>query len=146
LSKRYYETYFILDGNLEETSIEEIIKKYDSFLQKNDVEVKNIDRIGRRRLAYPIKRKQNGFYVCIEFESSPGLITKLERTYRLDENILRFLTIHLDTKNLQDRDEHLTKKAKIQEKLEAERASDSKDENTEEKKSDLSEAKIAEAT
>jgi small subunit ribosomal protein S6 len=121
LNKRYYESYIILDGNLEETTIEESIQKYESFLQKNEVDLKNLDRMGRRRLAYPIKRKQNGYYVCMEIESSPDLIKKLERSFRLDENILRFLTVHLDKKTLQEKNDYLKKRAKIKEQLEAEK-------------------------
>ena len=57
--KKNYESYIIFDGNLEDSNIEEFISKYENLLKKNEVDIKNIDRIGRRRLAYAIKKKLN---------------------------------------------------------------------------------------
>lgn len=111
--KKHYESYIIVDGNYEDNVIEEIIKKYESFFKKNDVEIKNTDRIGRRRLAYAIKKKQNGYYVCFEIIANPQVIAKLERTYKLDENILRYLSIIMDKKTLKEKDDYLKKKLKI---------------------------------
>jgi small subunit ribosomal protein S6 len=118
LSKRYYESYLIIDGNLEDAAIEEEIKKYETLLGKNEVEIVNIDRMGRKRLAYPIKKRQNGFYVCFEILSSPQLISKLERAYILDENVLRYLTIFMSSRALKEKDEHLKNRAIIQSKFE----------------------------
>lgn len=116
MSKKLYESYIIIDGNLEDSVIEEDIKKYESLLTKNEVEIKLINRIGRKRLAYPIKKKQNGFYVCFEILASPEIITKLERTYTLDENILRYLTIFVSTRTLKEKEEHFKNKAILQSK------------------------------
>jgi len=115
LIKKHYETYIIVDGNYEDNVIEEIIKKYEAFFKKNDVEIKNIDRIGRRRMAYQIKKKQNGFYVCFEIIASATVIAKLERTYKLDENIIRYLTIIMDKKTLKEKDDYLKKKTMMAE-------------------------------
>ena len=120
MANKHYETYFILDGNLEDSVIEDIITKYDSFLKKNGAEINNLDRIGRRRLAYQIKRKQNGYYVCFEFTADTKVISKLERNYKLDENILRNLTISMSTRTLQEKGDYLNKKAQIIAKAEAE--------------------------
>ena len=109
--KNHYETYIIVDGNYEDTVIEEIIKKYEAFFKKNEVEIKNIDRIGRRRMAYQIQKKQNGFYVCFEIIADATVIAKLERTYKLDENILRYLTIIMDKKTLKEKEDYLKKKS-----------------------------------
>ena len=111
MTKKHYESYIILDGNYEDNVIEDIIKKYEAFLVKNEAVIKNIDRLGRRRLAYSIKRKQNGFYICFEFEAPPQSIAKLERTYKLDENIIRYLTISMSLKTLKEKEEFLKKKA-----------------------------------
>ena len=109
--KKDYESYIILDGNFEDTQIEEIITKYENLLKKNDVEINNIERIGRRRLAYPINMKQNGYYVCYEFLAMPDVIEKIERAYKLDENIMRYLTIYMSKQTLAMRDDHFRKKA-----------------------------------
>jgi len=115
LIKKHYETYIIVDGNYEDNVIEEIIKKYEAFFKKNEVEIKNVDRIGRRRMAYQIKKKQNGFYVCFEIIASATVIAKLERTYKLDENIIRYLTIIMDKKTLKEKDDYLKKKSMLAE-------------------------------
>jgi small subunit ribosomal protein S6 len=120
LIKNHYESYIIVDGNYEDNVIEEIIKKYDAFFKKNEVEIKNIDRIGRRRMAYQIKKKQNGFYICFELIAGPEVIAKLERMYKLDENIIRYLTIIMDKKTLKEKDDYLRKKTMLAEAAEKE--------------------------
>jgi small subunit ribosomal protein S6 len=121
LATRHYESYIILDGNFEDPTIEEVIKKYENLLKKSNAEIKNIDKIGRRRLAYQIKKKQNGYYICFEFIAEPGIITKLERAYKLDENILRYLTVYMSKNELKSKDNYLKKKALIQQRLEEEK-------------------------
>nr|MBP9191516.1 30S ribosomal protein S6 [Ignavibacteria bacterium] len=64
MSKKHYESYIIIDGNLEEAAIEEEITKNENLLKKHEVEIMNIDRIGRKKLAYQIKKRSNGYYVC----------------------------------------------------------------------------------
>jgi small subunit ribosomal protein S6 len=132
LTKRHYESYIILDGNFEDSVIEEIIKKYENLLTKNKVEIKNIDRIGRRRLAFQIKRKQNGFYICFEYIAETDFTTKLERTYKLDENILRYLTIIMSKNELKSKENYLKKKAMILQNLEAEKQEQEKSEKMKE--------------
>ena len=122
--KKHYESYIILDGNYEDNVIEEIIKKYETFFKKNDVEIKNTDRIGRRRMAYQIKKKQNGFYVCFELVAKPDVIAKLERNYKLDENILRYLTIIMDKKTLKEKDDYLKKKTMMAQVIEEKKKAD----------------------
>lgn len=116
-----YETYIIVDGNLEDNVIEDIIAKYESLLKKNGVEIKNIEKIGRKRLAYPINKKQNGFYICYEIISDPDYISKLERIYKLDENVLRYLTIYMSKKTIKEKEEYLKKRAVMAAKYDAEK-------------------------
>ncbi len=111
----------IFDGNLDDHAIEEIISKFENLLKKNDVEIKNIDKIGRRRLAFAIKKKLNGYYVCFEIISNPDFIVKLEKAFKLDENVLRYLNVHMDKKTIQEKNEYLKKKAVFAEKAEEER-------------------------
>ena len=116
-----YETYIIVDGNLEDNVIEDIIAKYESLLKKNGVEIKNIEKIGRKRLAYPINKKQNGFYICYEIISDPDYISKLERIYKLDENVLRYLTVYMSKKTIKEKEEYLKKRAVMAAKYDAEK-------------------------
>jgi small subunit ribosomal protein S6 len=96
--KRVYETTFIINSYLEDAQIESIISKVEDTLNKNSVQINVFDKIGRKRLAYPIKKKNNGYYCYIVFEATPDFISKLERVYKLEEGILRYLTIALDKK------------------------------------------------
>ena len=118
MSKKHYETYIIVDGNFEDAAIEEIITKYDAFLKKNEAEIKLTDKIGRRKLAYAIQSKQNGYYICFEFIADPTVIAKLERAYKLDDNIMRYLTVTLDKKTLTEKADYLKKRAIHQAALE----------------------------
>ncbi len=120
--KKDYESYIILDGNFEDAQIEEIITKYENLFKKNNVEIKNIERIGRRRMAYPINKKQNGYYVCYEFVAATDAIEKIERAYKLDENIMRYLTVFMSKQTIALRDDHFRKKAAALALLEAEKA------------------------
>jgi small subunit ribosomal protein S6 len=101
--KRFYETTFIVNSYLEDPQIETIITKVEDTIVKNGGLIKLFDKIGRKRLTYPIKKKNNGFYCYILFESTAEVITKIERIYQLEENILRYLTIVLDKKALAHR-------------------------------------------
>lgn len=118
MAYRHYESYIIIDGNLEETQIEDVISKFEKFLSSHDTKNNSTEKIGRRRLAYPIKKRQNGYYVCYFFDAQNDLIAELERNYRLDENILRFLTIYVDEKTIKERDEHFKFKAAEKEAME----------------------------
>ncbi len=111
MSKKHYETYIIVDGNFEDAAIEEIISKYDALLKKNEAEIKLTDKIGRKKLAYAIKNKQNGYYICFEFIAEPTVIALLERAYKLDDNIMRYLTVTLDKKTLLEKADYLKKRA-----------------------------------
>ncbi len=122
MAKKFYESYIIIDGNLDDAAIEEVIKKYESFLLKNESEIINIDKIGRRRLAYPIQKSSNGFYVCFEINSSSDSIPKIERTYILDDSILRYLTIYVSPRTRKEKEEHFKNRAIIQAKYEESKA------------------------
>jgi small subunit ribosomal protein S6 len=94
-TKRPYETTFIVNASLDDSLIEGVISKVQDQITKNGGEVTAVQRWGRKRLAYPIAKKNNGFYVCVEFSSAGDLVTKLAKFYHLEENILRYLTIQV---------------------------------------------------
>jgi small subunit ribosomal protein S6 len=100
--KRNYEIYIIVDGNFEDPTVEEIISKYEKLMVKNGTDIIKIDRMGIRRLAYPIKKKVNGYYICYEVLAPADVVGKLEKTFRIDENILRNLAILMSKKDLKE--------------------------------------------
>jgi small subunit ribosomal protein S6 len=87
-----YEVTLILDAQLEDSQIESEIKKVEGFLSKNCESLNKI-QWGKRRLAYPIKKRQHGFYTIFEFDTKKQIIAELERSFRINENVLRYLTI-----------------------------------------------------
>ena len=101
--KNIYEATFIVNAGLDDPQIDAIIDKVQEVITKNNGEIMELAKWGRKRFAYPIKKKNNGFYVVCEFKSSGDLIARLERHFLLDENIIRFLIIGLDKKALQAR-------------------------------------------
>jgi small subunit ribosomal protein S6 len=90
---REYETTFIVDSLLPEEQINTTIDKIKDFIEKNGGKISQIDRWGKRRLAYEIAKKQYGYYVYIRFQYEGALIKELEREYKLDESIIRYLTV-----------------------------------------------------
>lgn len=124
--KRNYEIYIIVDGNFEDPTVEEIISKYEKLMVKNGTEIINIDRMGRKRLAYPIKKKVNGYYICFEVLAPADVVGKLEKTFRIDENILRNLAIVMSKKDLKDKQEYFVKKAATLAAYEAQKAAEEK--------------------
>ncbi len=98
--KRFYECTFIVNPGLDDGQIENTVKMAEDTIVKNGGEIVNIEHIGRRRLAYPITKKHNGFYITIEFEAEGRIIDKVERFLTLDENVMRYLTVNLDAREL----------------------------------------------
>ncbi len=104
--KRLYETTFIVNASLEDPQIETVLTHVSETITRNGGEIIATNRWGRKRLAYPIQKKNNGFYINLEFMAPGNVIPQLERSYLLDENILRFLTIQLDKKAIQARQQN----------------------------------------
>ncbi len=100
-TRRLYETTFIINASIEDPQIEALITHAQETITGNGGEIKAVNRWGRKRLAYPIQKKNNGYYVNIEFTDIGTVVARLEHLFLLDENILRFLTIQLDEKAIQ---------------------------------------------
>ena len=73
---------------------------HSAAFTKNGGTIKAVNKWGRKRLAYAINKRTNGFYVNVEFEAPGTVLAHLERAYQLDEMVLRNLTIVLDRKAL----------------------------------------------
>ncbi|GAB4411697.1 MAG: 30S ribosomal protein S6 [Bacteroidia bacterium] len=91
-----YETTFILNPELPEGEHKKAVDKFVNLIRDNGGEVHNIEHWGMRKLAYPIARKTNGYYVFIEFRGNAEFIAKLDQSYRYDDQVIRFLTVKLD--------------------------------------------------
>ena len=89
-----YETTFIIDGYLQEERQTEIVSKIEGLIGVKGGKIAKTERMGKRRLAYEISKKQHGYYIYILFDSAnPAIISELEREFRFNEGILRYLTV-----------------------------------------------------
>lgn len=98
-----YESTFIVNATLEDPQIEQVIEKVKEQLAKMNADLKDLYRWGRKRFAFPIKKKNNGYYVVMEFEADTDAVSKLDRFFHIEENILRSLILKLDKHALKSR-------------------------------------------
>ena len=90
--KNKYESIFVLDAALSEEEITALQEKFTSLIAANG-EVEKVDVWGKKRLAYEINYKTEGYYVLVNFTSSPDFPRELERVYGITEGVLRTITI-----------------------------------------------------
>ena len=90
-----YETTFIMDPQLLEEGWEKAIARYGEIITRSG-QIKRTERWGLRRLAYPIKKCTQGYYVHFVHDSAPSVPKDLERQFLLDESCLRYLTVLSD--------------------------------------------------
>jgi small subunit ribosomal protein S6 len=89
-----YETTIIIDGYLQEERQVDIVNRIETLIEKNGGNVIKTERMGKRRLAYEINKKQHGYYIYFLFEgNNPRVVDELEREFRFNEGILRYLTV-----------------------------------------------------
>ncbi|MCU0331464.1 MAG: 30S ribosomal protein S6 [Candidatus Kapabacteria bacterium] len=96
--RRLYETTYILNAALEDAEIDAAAQKVTDFVTENGGTIVEINKWGRRRLAYPIRKKYNGYYVYMAYEANADAIPPFERSLILDEHVLRHLTVNVDPK------------------------------------------------
>ena len=87
-----YESVIIIKPNLEEGEIEGIITEITDLI-KQDGKVIEVDKKGIKKLAYEINKCREGYYITFDFEVRSELIVELERHYRINENIIKFITL-----------------------------------------------------
>jgi len=91
-----YESAVLINAALEDDQIDSVISRIKETIVNNGGEIRDIENWGRKRLAYMVKKSKIGYYVFFRFNAPSSIVSKLERTYVLDEHILRFLTVKLD--------------------------------------------------
>ena len=87
-----YESVVIVNPNLEEESIKNLEKKFSDLIN-TDGNVTSVEEMGKRKLAYEIKKQKDGFYFVIKFEAKPELIAELERNYRITDEVMKFIVV-----------------------------------------------------
>jgi small subunit ribosomal protein S6 len=93
---KQYETIVINSPLVTETQLKESLTKYREFLSSNGAEMIYEEDWGLRKFAYPIKKKNTGFYHLFEYKAASDVIQRLETEFNRDEKILRYLSVVLD--------------------------------------------------
>ena len=92
---RRYETIFIVRPNAAENDIETAINKTVSIIEGDGGAIIRIDKWGLKKLAYLIKKESQGYYVYIDYAGVPASVSEIERIFRIDDRILKYLTVKL---------------------------------------------------
>ncbi|NSW90042.1 MAG: 30S ribosomal protein S6 [Firmicutes bacterium] len=89
---RDYEALYIINSQLEEETIKGIVEKFKNLVETS-AQLKNIDEWGKRKLAYPINKLNEGYYVLIEFSADPGFPQELERIFKITDGVIKYLIV-----------------------------------------------------
>jgi small subunit ribosomal protein S6 len=90
--KNSYETVFILSTKLGEEGIAATVNKFKELIAAHGT-IDNVDEWGKRRLAYPINKEEEGYYTLISFTSAPEFTAELDRVYNITDGVLRSLIV-----------------------------------------------------
>lgn len=93
-----YEIMFIIDPTLEEEKKNATVEKVQEIIKTGEGEVSNVDVWGMKKLAYPIEKKNEGYYVVIEFQAGIELPKELDRRLKISDNVMRHMIINKDAK------------------------------------------------
>jgi small subunit ribosomal protein S6 len=95
-----YETVIVLTPEMEEQEQKSFIEKLSGILNSAGSSVEKIDYWGKRKLAYPIKKKLEGSYICMTYQADGENVKELERVLRVTENVLRYLTVRVEERKI----------------------------------------------
>ncbi len=90
-----YESVIIINPNVDEEGIKALISRFSDLIN-TDGKVEKVDELGKRKLAYDVKKFKEGFYAVFYFEANSDLISELERNYRITDEVIKFMTVKQD--------------------------------------------------
>lgn len=93
---RTYEIMFIVRPDVEEADLDKLIEGFTGNITSGGGELKNIEKMGRRRLAYTVRKFNDGQYVLLTVAAPGSLITEIERRLRVSEPVIKFITVRMD--------------------------------------------------
>jgi small subunit ribosomal protein S6 len=102
-TNKLYECTVIIDGGLQDEAIAAAMEMVQKVITEKGGSISSVLDIGRRKTAYPIKKKTIGYYAHIEFTAATPVIAEIERVLRYEEVLLRYLIVHLTTPLLEMR-------------------------------------------
>ncbi|HCY75676.1 MAG: 30S ribosomal protein S6 [Ignavibacterium sp.] len=112
-----YESAVLINAALDDQQIDSILSRIKDFITNNGGQIREVDNWGRKRLAYPVEKSKIGYYAIYRFDGPSDIVAKLERTYSLDEQILRFVTLKLDNDALEQLEKNKTLSSTIKDEI-----------------------------
>ncbi len=95
---RHYEIIYIINPNESDDEFNAIVEKFNNLIVNQKGVIIKTQKWGKQRLAYTVKKFNNGFYVLVDFCANPGVTTELERNLNLDDRIIKYQTVKLAEK------------------------------------------------
>ncbi len=96
MNNRTYEIMFIVRPDVEEADLDKLIEGFSANIVSGGGEVKSVEKMGRRRLAYTVRKFNDGFYVLLNIAAAGSLIAEIERRLRVSEPVIKFITVRMD--------------------------------------------------
>jgi ribosomal protein S18/ribosomal protein S6 len=96
VSDRVYEIIFVADPDLGEADVDALTEQVQGFVERDGGRVDRVEKWGKKRLAYEVRRRREGYYVLIVAQGGGALVRELERRLKVTDGILRFLTVRVD--------------------------------------------------
>ena len=93
MQRKDYESLFILKPDFTEEEVDREVQAVKDIITEGDGSIDGEDRWGKKRLAYLVKKHRYGYYVLLRYSLEPGLIGKIDRHFRLSENVLKSMTV-----------------------------------------------------
>lgn len=93
---RSYETAFLIAPTLPEEETEKLIEKMAAIVSKKKGKLIHVDKWGKKKLAYPIEKHNDAFYVFLEYKGDPAIPAELERNFKQTEAVIRYLTVKME--------------------------------------------------
>ena len=88
-----YESIYIVNPNVEADGIKSLVEKFNALIESEGGKVLETNEWGMKKLAYPIKKFTQGYYILVNFEAKAEFIDELERIYKITDNVIKFITI-----------------------------------------------------
>ncbi len=96
MNNRTYEIMFIVRPDVEEADLDKLIEGFQKNVTDGGGEIRSTEKMGRRRLAYTVRKFNDGFYVLLTIAAEGKLITEIERRLRVSEQVIKFITVRMD--------------------------------------------------
>ncbi|MEI6591861.1 MAG: 30S ribosomal protein S6 [Holophagaceae bacterium] len=93
---RHYETIFIASPTLTDEQSDELVKQYEGIIAEQGGELLKTDKWGRKKLAYEVQKFSEGYYTLFEMNAGPTLIAELERRFRNNDAVIKYMSVRLD--------------------------------------------------